>query len=53
MALDYLLRYQKSPSEWKWYEGPNVGTHATWPDNLLEAMAVYMGQSAYGEYVEN
>ena len=24
-ALDYLLRYQKSPSEWKWYEGPNVG----------------------------
>lgn len=52
-ALDYLLRYQKSPSEWKWYEGPNVGTHATWPDNLLEAMAGIYGESAYGEYVEN
>lgn len=52
-ALDYLLRYQKAPSEWKWYEGPNVGTHATWPDNLLEAMAGIYGESAYVEYVEN
>lgn len=43
----------KSPSEWKWYERPNVGTHATWPDNLLEAMAGIYGESAYVEYVEN
>lgn len=51
-ALDYLLRYQKSPSEWKWYEGPNVGTHATWPDNLLEAMAGIYGESAYGDMLK-
>lgn len=52
-ALDYLLRYQKDPSEWKWYKEPNVGTHATWPDNLLEAMAGIYGEPAYVKYVEN
>lgn len=52
-ALDYLLRYQKAPYEWKWYKEPNVGTHVTWPDNLLEAMACIYGEAAYVEYVAN
>lgn len=52
-ALDYLLRYQKAPSEWKWYKEPNVGTHSTWPDNLLEAMSGIYGEPAYMEYVAN
>ncbi len=50
-ALDYLLYYQKNPSEWKWFEGPRPGTHKTWPDNLLEAMYGIYGNPEYLSYV--
>ncbi len=51
-ALDYLLYYQQHPSEWKWYENPNTGTHATWPDNLLEAMSGIYNDASYIQYIE-
>ena len=52
-ALDYLLYYQKHPSQWKWYTTPNTGSHALWPDNLLEAMNGIYEDSSYVDYVKN
>ena len=52
-ALDYMLYFHQHPSEWKWDTQPNLGTHETWPDNLLEAMAGIYNDASYLQYVES
>lgn len=51
-ALDYLFYYNQHPDEWKWFKNPNQGSPASWPGNLLEAMAGIYGVSEYAGYVE-
>ncbi len=52
-ALDYMFYFHQHPSEWKWDTRPNLGTHETWPDNLLEAMAGIYNDASYLQYVES
>ena len=52
-ALDYMLYFHQHPSEWKWDTQSNLGTHETWPDNLLEAMAGIYNDASYLQYVES
>jgi lysophospholipase L1-like esterase len=52
-AVDYLLYYQQHPQEWTWDKNPNIGTHNTWPDNLLEAMAGIYNDASYIQYISS
>ncbi|MEZ0454284.1 alginate lyase family protein [Sphingobacterium thalpophilum] len=54
-AISYLFYYSQHPSEWPWYNNPDVANPGTatgfWPPNLLEAMRnIYPGQS-YENYL--
>ncbi len=51
-ALDYLLYYNDHPTEWKWDDHANVGSHSGWPDNLLEAMAGIYHDDSFVRYIE-